>query len=351
MLIPCRPPSPPGLRARVYSRATLAGHGHPRPLGTTRDRELGARAGRGDPLRGARAPGEVVEEHIALIEAVNPRAQRDRRDALRRGPRRGRRRRRARRRGRRPGEELPPLLGVPCTIKESFAVAGMPQHLRLARPRRRRRRALGDRRRSAWSTPARSRSGSRTPPSSRSGSSPRTRSGGGPTTPTTRRRTAGGSSGGEGAAVGSGFAPIGLGTDIGGSIRLPGLLQRRLRPQADRRPRPPHRPLPVPKRAWLGDARLGPAGPPRRGPDAVPAHRRRPRRHRPRPCARSELGDPGEVSIEGLRVVISDDATLIPVALELRNAQDPRRAGAARGRRRGRPRLAARGEERCSSPT
>ena len=34
-------------------------------------------------------------------------------------------------------------------------------------------------------------------------------------------RTAGGSSGGEGAAVGSGFAPIGLGTDIGGSIRLP----------------------------------------------------------------------------------------------------------------------------------
>ena len=35
------------------------------------------------------------------------------------------------------------------------------------------------------------------------------------------RRTAGGSSGGEGAAVGSGGAPIGLGSDIGGSIRLP----------------------------------------------------------------------------------------------------------------------------------
>ena len=26
----------------------------------------------------------------------------------------------------RSGGELPPLLGVPCTIKESFAVAGMP---------------------------------------------------------------------------------------------------------------------------------------------------------------------------------------------------------------------------------
>src|SRR3954452_22424258 len=35
------------------------------------------------------------------------------------------------------------------------------------------------------------------------------------------KRTAGGSSGGEGAAIGAGFAPIGLGSDIGGSIRLP----------------------------------------------------------------------------------------------------------------------------------
>ena len=34
-------------------------------------------------------------------------------------------------------------------------------------------------------------------------------------------RTAGGSSGGEGAVVGSGGAPVGLGSDIGGSIRLP----------------------------------------------------------------------------------------------------------------------------------
>ena len=34
-----------------------------------------------------------------------------------------------------------------------------------------------------------------------------------------------------------------------------------------------------------------------------------------------ELGDPAAVSIEGLRVVISDDATLLPVSLELRNAR------------------------------
>jgi fatty acid amide hydrolase 2 len=35
------------------------------------------------------------------------------------------------------------------------------------------------------------------------------------------RRTSGGSSGGEGASVGSGMAPFGLGADIGGSIRIP----------------------------------------------------------------------------------------------------------------------------------
>ena len=35
------------------------------------------------------------------------------------------------------------------------------------------------------------------------------------------KRTAGGSSGGEGAVVGSGGSPLGLGADIGGSIRLP----------------------------------------------------------------------------------------------------------------------------------
>ena len=40
-------------------------------------------------------------------------------------------------------------------------------------------------------------------------------------TPTTPPRAAGGSSGGEGAAVGSGGSPFGVGSDIGGSIRVP----------------------------------------------------------------------------------------------------------------------------------
>ena len=39
--------------------------------------------------------------------------------------------------------------------------------------------------------------------------------------PWDQSRTAGGSSGGEGAAIGSGMSPLGMGSDVGGSIRIP----------------------------------------------------------------------------------------------------------------------------------
>ena len=133
-------------------------------------------------------------------------------------------------------------------------------------------------------------------------------------------RTAGGSSGGEGAAIGSGFAPIGLGTDIGGSIRLPAFFNGVFghKPTGALVPHSGHYPFPNER----GSALLG-SGPLARraedlmpflrivaGPDGID-----------RTVHEAELGDPADVSIEGLRVVLSDDATLIPVALELRNAR------------------------------
>ena len=255
------------------------------PSGTTRDREFGARTGRGDPLGRALGPGGRRRAHRP-DRGRQPAAQRDRGHALRRGPRRGRRGRRARRR-RRPGEELPPLLGVPCTIKESFARRRDAAHAPARSPAATSSPSVGDRRRSGWSTPARSRSGSPTPPSSRSGSSPRTRSGGGPTTPTTRRRTAGGSSGGEGAAIGSGFAPFGLGTDIGGSIRLPAFFNGVFghKPTGALVPHTGHYPFPNER----GAALLGCGPLARRAEDLMPVLRvdRRARRDRPRPSARS----------------------------------------------------------------
>src|SRR5207249_4650622 len=66
----------------------------------------------------------VVDAHIAQIQAVNPRlnavvcnrfaeAREEARNADERRSREG-------------ADRLPPLHGVPCTIKESIAVAGMP---------------------------------------------------------------------------------------------------------------------------------------------------------------------------------------------------------------------------------
>src|SRR4051812_28813776 len=117
-------------------------------------------------------------------------------------------------------QRLLPFLGVPCTIKESIGLRGMPNSAGLVT----RRDSLAE----------------ETAPSAQrmldAGFIPlgvtntsemtmwiesdnrlygRTRNAYDP------HRIAGGSSGGEGAAVGSGGAPVGLGSDIGGSIRLP----------------------------------------------------------------------------------------------------------------------------------
>lgn len=113
-----------------------------------------------------------------------------------------------------------PLHGVPCSIKESFLLTGMPN-------------ATGLVSRAAFRadhdaiTVARLRNAGAIPMGVTNTSElcmwmesdnrlyGRTRN---PYDPT---RIVGGSSGGEGAAVGGGMAPFGLGSDIGGSIRMP----------------------------------------------------------------------------------------------------------------------------------
>ena len=79
-------------------------------------------------------------------------------------------------------------------------------------------------------------------------------------------RTPGGSSGGSGAAVAAGLAPMALGSDGMGSIRIPstwcGLFG--IKPQRDRVPLAPH------DGAWYGLVRQRPDGPDRRGCRPVP---------------------------------------------------------------------------------
>ncbi|HEX5910176.1 MAG TPA: amidase [Thermoleophilaceae bacterium] len=223
------------------------------------------------------------------------------------------------------GEELPPYLGVPCTVKESIGFEGMPNTAGVV-----------------------ARRGTLAPQSA----------------PTTQRlldlgaiplgvtntseltmwiesvnrvygrtnnaydagRTAGGSSGGEGAVVGSGGAPIGLGSDIGGSIRLPAFFNgvfghkctAHLVPNSGQWPEAigePTRMLavgPIVRRAEdLMPVLSAIAGPDGTDPDT-------------REVA---LGDPADVELSGLPVIIGQDITPPKIARELLDVRE-RAAGA-----------------------
>ncbi len=261
---------------------------------------------------------EVVDAHIELIEARNPavnaliatrfdeaRAEADSADAVL-----------AKRRGR---KDPPPLLGVPCTIKESFGLAGMPQTSGAVA----RRNVVAEH--SATAVQRLIDAGAI--PLGVTNTSELTlwiesqnRVWGRTNNAYDVDRTAGGSSGGEGAAVGSGFAPIGLGTDFGGSIRLPAFFNGVFghKPTGCIVPHTGHYPAPNDRGSQL----LGCGPLTRRAEDLMPFLRIVAGPDGVDPSVREvELGDPGSVSIEGLRVAISEDATILPVSLELRNAR------------------------------
>lgn len=165
---------------------------------------------------GQLSPVELVEAHIRRIEAVNPVlncvvAQRF--DAARAEAEA------AEREYAKPGAPGP-LLGIPFTVKEMIEVSGMP--LTFGSVGRRERCGIRDatvvaRLREAGAIPL----GVTNVPEwgmwfeSYNGVYGRTNN------PYDLQHTPGGSSGGEGAAVGSGASVFGIGSDIGGSVRMP----------------------------------------------------------------------------------------------------------------------------------
>jgi fatty acid amide hydrolase 2 len=133
------------------------------------------------------------------------------------------------------------------------------------------------------------------------------------------RRTAGGSSGGEGAAVGSGGSPFGLGSDIGGSIRIPAFFNGVFGHKASPGLIDNEGQFPVAE----GDAlRLLTPGPLcRRAEDLMPLTRI---------LAGDEaarLGDPESVSVEGLDVLVIESDGVVPVSRRMAGALQ-RSAGA-----------------------
>ena len=164
------------------------------------------------------SPVELVEAHIRRIETVNravnavvaerfEQARDEARAAEQRLMREG-------------ASELPPLFGVPCTMKDFYAVRGMPQTGGLVI---RKHIVANDdavvtqRVRAAGAIVL----GVTNVPEGGLWLESINRVYGRTNNPWDLRRTAGGSSGGEGAIVASGGSPFGMGSDIGGSIRLP----------------------------------------------------------------------------------------------------------------------------------
>jgi len=165
------------------------------------------------------SPVEVVDAHIARIEEVNPRLNAliaERFEDARREART------AEARYRHAGEpdDLPPLLGVPCTIKEFVGVRGLSWTAGLMCRQGEcadRDATVVERLRAAGAIVL----GVSNVPEGGMWMETYNPIYGRTSNPWDLRRTPGGSSGGEAALVAAGASPFGIGSDIGGSIRIP----------------------------------------------------------------------------------------------------------------------------------
>jgi fatty acid amide hydrolase 2 len=271
---------------------------------------------------------EVVEAHIARALEINPTINaivRDRYDAARAEADA------ADQRLAREGDGgLPALHGVPCTIKENLGLTGMPHSSGLV--------ARKDEIAPADGTAvARLRAAGAIPIGVTNISElcmwmeTSNRIYGRTNNPYDPQRIVGGSSGGEGAIVASGASPLGLGADIGGSIRMPAFFCGVFghKPSGGLVPSTGH--YPEVENELQRYNCLGPLA--RRAEDLMPALRliAGPDGHE-RLCRDDlVLGDPATVDLAGLRVVVIEENGVTPVSSELRTAQR-RAADALRAR-------------------
>ena len=215
-------------------------------------------------------------------------------------------------------DDLPPLHGVPCTIKEMLAVEGMPHtggypHRRSFRPTENAPVVQRLRDAGAIVLGAGNTCGflvwieSNHPLYGRVGSA------------YDRNRTAGGSSGGDGAIVGSGGAPIALGSDLGGSIRIPAFFNGVFGhlPTPGLVPLTGHFPMPE------GELRrrLSPGPLTRRAEDLMPVLRLIAGPDGEDPWTEPQpLGDPADVDVRGLPVTVATHSSTFPLRPVLKRA-------------------------------
>jgi len=275
--------------------------------------ELSAGALAASIARGDLSAVEAVEASIARIEAVNPRlnAVVVKRYEAARAEAQAADERRAR------GEALGPLHGVPITIKESFDLAGTPATYGL--PSRAHILATADdpyvaRLRAAGAIIV----GKTNVPQLLLYIESDNPLYGRTNNPWNLERTPGGSSGGQAAIIAAGGSPLGLGSDIGGSIRVPAAFCgiAGMKPTAGRLPDVASFGVSPGQRAVV--SQVGPLA--RTVDDVALALEilnggRAPQVEPPMP-----LGDPASVDIAQLRVAYYIDDGTLPVAQSVRRA-------------------------------
>jgi len=216
-------------------------------------------------------------------------------------------------------KNLPPFFGVPCTIKECFALTGMPNTAGI----KKRRGLIPEtdatavaRLRQAGAIPLGVTNTSEGCMWMESSNPVYGRT----NNPYDPERIVGGSSGGEGAIIGAGGSPFGLGSDIGGSIRMPAFFNGVFghKPSGGLAPGTGQYPFAAgPAQRFLTTGPLA-----RRaedlwpllnvlaGPDGLDEG-----------CVPMKLGDPHAVSFRDRLVLVVEDNGAVSVADELRAAQ------------------------------
>ncbi|MBZ0270447.1 amidase [bacterium] len=266
---------------------------------------------------GAASSEDIVETHIRRAQSVNPtinaiiqlRFDKAREEA-----------RAADARIREKGTDgLPPFFGVPCSIKENFAFVGFPQTSGLVARKNMiatKNATCVSRLLATGAIPI----GTTNVPELCMWMETENRIYGRTNNPYDPTRIVGGSSGGEGALIGSGSSPFGLGADIGGSIRLPAFFNGVFGHKATGTMIPATGQYPMAHGHALRSLSTGPIA--RRaedlwtlvkafaGPDGEDLS-----------CVPWEVGDPHAVDVAKLRVLNVPDNGHTPVSDDLRIAQ------------------------------
>jgi len=260
---------------------------------------------------------EAVTAHIARIEQVNPvinAVVADRFEAALAEARAADRKRRPSGRA-----KLPPFHGVPCSIKECFALTGMPNTSGVVA----RKDVISDH---DAATVARLRAAGAIPLGVTNTSEgcmwmeSDNRVYGRTNNPYDPTRIVGGSSGGEGAVIGAGGSPFGLGSDVGGSIRMPAFFNGVFGHKSSGGLVPVSGQFPTAFSAELRALSVGPLA--RRaedlwplieilaGPDGEDIG-----------CRPMKLGDPAAVKIRDLHVIVVENVGETPAAGDMLAAQ------------------------------